>query len=228
MAINIRKILFEGTNSQEMLSAIDSMNGYELRNLSTSLIAQIIDACIPKGMDRWYIHSDRRVGNNWNSNIEFLYLHNEKPYLCLYVQSSSTDSSTCVSYEKFNRGAYYNGYCENLNKSFTYSPTDIENVIRCILKEYVYYAFLDKYARERKEMVKEISNANIVYPVLNHFYHMLGLKYVPIHESSSKRDAYHRGEKSVYKYAEEHVDELVGKSMEELQAIYKKVFEKEL
>jgi hypothetical protein len=40
------------------------------------------------------------------------------------------------------------------------------------------------------------------------------------------RKAYYAGKKAVEEYAKEHAEELFGKSVEELQTIYKQVFRK--
>jgi hypothetical protein len=44
--------------------------------------------------------------------------------------------------------------------------------------------------------------------------------------NDSLRKAYYAGKKAVEEYAKENVEELFGKSVEELQTIYKQVFRK--
>ena len=141
---------------KEKLDFINQLSEQDVRTrVGSNIILRIIKETIGD-RDRHYIKGERREGNNWNSNIEFIYEHQGKPYLCLYVQNTSTDSSTCVSFEEFNRKECYNGYCENINTNFRYSSTDIANVIKCILVDYVYYAQIEKGERKRQEIVDKL------------------------------------------------------------------------
>lgn len=212
---------------KEKLDFINNLSAQDLRTrIGSNVILRIIKETIGD-RDRHYIKSDRCVGNDWNSNIDFIYEHNGKPYLCLYVQNTSTDSSTCVSFEDFNRKEYYNGYCENINTNFTYSPSDIANVIKCILVDYIYYTQIEANERKQQEVVDKLLHYSIVNPVCNYFYDQLAPKHISLQWNKQKREAYNNGKKAITSYAMEHVSELIGKSNEELISIYKKVFREE-
>lgn len=212
---------------QEKLDFINKLSAQDLRTrVGSNIILRIIKETIGD-RDRHYIKSDRCAGNDWNSNIDFIYEHNGKPYLCLYVQNSSTDSSTCVSFEDFNRREYYNGYCENINTNFRYSPTEIANVIKCILIDYVYYSQIEANERKQQEVVDKLLHYSIVNPVCNYFYDKLGPRHICLGWQKDKRKAYDEGNNAVKEYAMKHVSELIGKSKEELISIYKQVFRDE-
>lgn len=230
-SININEFLFSRTRAEKKLETIKQMSDEEIRKATSETILRIYKECRSKDCDgkpndRFWIASNRRVGNNWNSTIEFIYENNGKACLCLYVQNSSTDSSTCESYDTFNRYNRYEGYCHNLNKHFTYNADDIARTIRCILMEYVYWKYIEKDERERKEKVNKLLHYKIFNPVLNKFYEDWGCKYQGGYPGAphDRIDRYHRAEKAVKSYVEVHADELMGKSVDELQGIYKDIF----
>jgi hypothetical protein len=175
------------------------------------------------------INSDRRIGNDWNSTIEFIYEYNKKPYLCLYVQSSSTDSSTCVSFKEFTAGSTYNGYCRNLGKRFTYDAKDIANTIRCILKEFVYYKYIEKEEREKQEAIKNIMPIKMENTIADHFYHALRLDNLPFSMATmdKKYDWYCNGKKAIKKHVEDNYKELAKKSYDEVKSTLMEVFKSE-
>ena len=229
--INVNEFIFGRTKAEKKLKVLDNLSGSELRKATNETMLRIYKECRGndsdgKPNDRFRINCDRRAGNNWNSTIEFLYEYNGKPYLCLYVQNSSTDSSECVSYREFNSSAKYIGYCEHLTMFFTYNSEDIANVIRCILKEFVYYKYIERAERERREKVAALLHYRIYNPVANQFYGEWRCKYDGGYPGAphSRIDRYHRAENAVKDYVQEHADELFGKSTEELQDIYRKIF----
>ena len=225
MEKNINEILFGEMTPTEKLSAIQSLDDDAVRRTPASAILRMYNER-HGDRDRFYISPDRRKGNNWNSTIEFVFEHKGQPCLCLYVQSDSTDSSTCVSYDNFNSGNRYGGYCDNLHKSFSYDSSDIARTIRCILEDYIYWKYIEKDERERSENIRkvlyEIGGFN---EVCNYFYDEWRCKYEGFGPWKTPRtDRYHRAEKAVKAYVEEHIDELMGKTRGELQTIYKRIF----
>lgn len=222
--ININDFIFGRTKAEKKLEVIKATSDAEMHSVRPETILRIYKEC--RGdRDRFYIDRQRARGNNWNSTIEFIYEYKNKPYLCLYVQSCSSDSSTCVSFSEFN-GRSYHGYCENLHMNFTYSSIDIADTIRCILEEYVYWKYIERVEREKRERIGRLLHYKIFNPVLNQFYDEWRCKYEGFGWGSPtpRTDRYHRAKKAVKAYVEEHVDELMGKSTEELQAIYKQIF----
>ena len=228
---NVNEFVFGRTKAEKKLEVLDTLSKQELRKVTDKTILRIYKECRGKDSDgkpydRFRIDCSRRAGNNWNSTIEFIYEHRGKAYLCLYVQNCSTDTSECVMYDRFNGETEFRGFSDRLNTSFKYDSTDIANVIRCILKEFVYYKYIERAERERREKVAALLHYKIYNPVCNQFYDEWRCKYegYGFNCSTPRTDRYHRAEKAVKEYVEEHADELFGKSAEELQVIYRRIF----
>lgn len=223
--IDINKFLFGSTSPQKKLETIKALGDSEVRKVTSETMLRIYKECNGGG-DKFRINSDRAVGNDWDSTIEFLYEYRGKPYLCLYVQSSSSDSSTCVSYSEFVGCSRYNGYCVNLNKYFQYDSADIVNTIRCILSEYIYYKYIEREERERQRLINGLMNWKVINPIFNYYYKYLRLSNLPFSYATTKAEykSYCNGKKGVTDYIRDHADELIGKSDEELSQIYKEVF----
>lgn len=230
--IDINKMVFSDTPAENKLHYIKTLSKEEIRKTTDGTILRIYNEC-RGGRDRFYIDGSRRAGNNlggrsiWNSNIEFIYEYNGKAYIMFYVQNSKTDTSESVLYDRFNGGTEFSGWSDYLNTRFRYDDTDIANVIRCILAEYVYYTEVEKAAREEQERLNSILHHSIVNPVYDYFYDSYRLGNLPFSYASST-PAYKRyceGKRAVAEYAKQNLDKLYGKSKEELQAIYRKVFE---
>ena len=230
---NINEFVFGRTKAEKKLEVLDSLNGTELRKATDATILRIYKEC-RNGRDRFCIKNDRRAGNLlggtnfWNSLIEFISEYNGRAYICFYVQNSSTDSSVCVSYDRFKSDTEYCGYCDNISTRFRYDSADIANVIRCILKEFVYYKYIERAEREKAEKLATIAGWQIINPVVNYFYKAMRLDNLPFSYATTtpRYDQYCKGKEALEEYPKEHFDELYGKSVEELQAIYKEVFRK--
>ena len=235
--INVNEFIFGRTKAEKKLQVLDAMSDNDIRKTSDATILRIYKECRGKDSDgkpndKFYIKNDRRAGNClggsrfWNSTIEFIYEHNKKAYICFYVQNTKTDWGECVSYERFKANTEFRGYCEYLDTNYRYDSADIANVIRCILKEFVYYKYIERAERERREKVAALLHWKIYNPVCNHFYDEWRCKYESggVFRSTPRLDRYHRAEKAVEGYVQEHADELFGKSAEELQAIYRRIF----
>ena len=224
--IDINKFLFSRTKAEKKLKVLDRLSGTELRKVTNETMLRIYKECC-EGRDRFYIKSDRRAGNDWNSTIEFIYEYKGRAYVCLYVQNSSTDSSECVSYGEFNGSAKYRGYCDRLTMFFTYNSEDIANVIRCILKEYVYWKYIEKDERERAERIrKTLYEVGRYGHICDEFYTDWRCRYegFGFMSPTPRTDRYHRAKKAVENYFTEHIDELYGKPADELQALIRKIF----
>ena len=221
--ININEFLFGRTNPTKKLEVIKAMSDNDIRKATSATILRIYKECKEKDRDRFYINSDRRAGNDWNSTIEFIYEYNGRAYVCLYVQNSSTDSSTTESYDRFNNANGYNGYCENLNKRFTYNAHNIANVIRCILSEYVYYKYIEKDERERAERIRKTLCEGKYGHICDEFYTDWRCWYEDCFHRP-RTDRYYRAKNAVENYFTEHIDELYGKPADELQTLIRKIF----
>ena len=235
--INVNEFIFGRTKAEKKLQVLDAMSDNDIRKASDATILRIYKECRGKDSDgkpndKFYIKNDRRAGNClggnnfWNSTIEFIYEYKGKAYIDFYVQNCKTDWGESVSYERFKAGTEFRGYSDHLDTYFRYDSTDIANVIRCILKEFVYYKYIERAERERREKVAALLHWKIYNPVCNHFYDEWRCKYESggVFRSTPRLDRYHRAEKAVKDYVQEHADELFGKSAEELQAIYRRIF----
>lgn len=235
-AFNINEFLFGRTKAEKKLEVLDSLNGTELRKATDATILRIFKECRGKDgngkpRDKFYINNGRRAGNLlggsnfWNSTIEFIHEYKGRAYIEFYVQNTKTDWGESVDYNTFKSGSEYRGYCSHLNTSFRYDSNDVANVIRCILKEFVYYKYIEKAERDKAKKLESIAGWKIINPVSNYFYEKWDCWH-RMEYNSDLRKAYYAGKNAVEEYAKSHVDELFGKSVEELQAIYKEVFRK--
>ena len=234
---NINEFVFGRTKAEKKLEVLDNLSGNELRKATNETILRIFKECRGKDSDgkpydKFYIKNDRRAGNClggsrfWNSTIEFIHEYRGKACIEFYVQNCKTDWSESVDYDRFKANTEFRGYCDHLDTYFRYDSTDIANVIRCILKEFVYYKYIERAERERKERIAKVLHWKIYNPVCNQFYDEWRCKYegYGFNCSTPRTDRYHRAEKAVKEYVEQHIDELDGKTTEELQAIYRKIF----
>lgn len=220
--ININEFLFGRTKAEKKLAVINSLDDTQIRKTTADTILRIYKECRGK-RDRFYIAPDRREGNNWNSTIESVSECKKKAELCLYVQSTNTDSSVCVYYSEFNSGPNYHGYCHMLNKSFTYNAADIARTIRCILCEYIYYKYIEREERETQEKINSLLRFSA-----EDFYFKKWDCWHRMDFNEDLRKKYYSGKKAEKEYATAHVHELTGKSEDELKEIFKKVFVGEL
>lgn len=225
---NINEFIFGRTRAEKKLETLDTLNQQALMSVTDNTIMRIYKECRGKDSDgkpndRFMIDCKRREGNNWNSTIEFIYEYQDRPHLCLYIQNSSTDSSITKSFAEFKRGGTWYGHIAG---SYTYHADDVARTIRCILKEYIYYKYIEKAERERKEKIAKVLHWKICNPVYNQFYGEWRCRYESggCFSSTPNTDRYHRAKKAVNDYVEEHINELIDKTPEELQAIYRKIF----
>lgn len=220
--INVNEYVFDNTKAEEKLEVLNSLSIEGIRKVFPATILRIINEC-KDDIGNFRINNDRRAGNNWNSTIEYLYIYKNRPILMLYVQGGNTDTSTSVSYNEFNSCNQYHGHCKL--GGFIYDSDGIADVIRCILSEYVYYTDIEKAERKRVQKFDTIAGWRVVNPVYNYFYEKWDcwhrMKY-----NTNLHNAYNAGKKAVEEYAKKHTEELYDKPVEELQTIYKQVFEK--
>lgn len=220
--MDLERIILSNVSPREKVEAIEVIKDNEL-TIPTALIVKIVRECREE-YGKFYIRTDRRAGNHWNSSISFLYEHNGQIWLCFDIFGKSTDASESVSMRDFFRPGNYVGYCSRLNCNFSYSHKDKCEVLRCILKEYVYHTEIEAEERNKAERVAKLLHHTIINPVLNEFYKQLAPRHICLEWSDKNREKYYGGKKAIEKYVDEHYKELEGKKPEELQTIYKKVF----
>jgi hypothetical protein len=228
---NVNEFIFGRTKAEKKLEVLDNLSANDLRMATNDTILRIFKECRGKDddgkpRDKFYISNKRAAGNNWNSTIEFIHEYKGRACIEFYVQNTKTDWGESVEYNTFKSGTEFRGYCSHLGTSFRYDSNDIANVIRCILKEFVYWKYIERAEREHKEKIAALLNWKIANPVYNKFYDLWRCKYESggCFRDTPNTDRYHRAEKAVKGYVAEHVDELTGKSAEELQKIYSDIF----
>lgn len=220
--INIQDFIFGDMTPEKKLEIINKIGDEQIRRIKESTIIRIIEEC-KNNNGEFRINLDRRAGNHWNSNIEYLYIYKGKAIIMFYVQDDSTDTSTSESYEVFNSKQTFRGHCRL--GSFQYNSSDIAEVIRCILAEYVYYTYIEMDEREMYRRLDSIAGWKVTNPVFNYFFEKWDCWH-RMDYNENLRKAYYAGKKAVEEYAKEHLNELYGKPENELQDIYKKVFQK--
>lgn len=221
----LENILFADGDFNEKKSYIENMVVDELMEVKKSVVKSIIDKCGYN--NRFWINNRFRQGNHLNSFVEFLYISNGNVFVGIYVQNTKTDTTMIDSFDRFfGRGEYYSR--DNyLIEVVDYKECDKAEVMRSILLSCIYWLFNDEAQRGR--LVSKLGNYYIVNPVLDYFYKEWNLGNRTISRYSSrdcvvKNKSYYYGKNKLNEYINDHVEELVGKSNEELQAIYKKVF----
>ena len=224
----LENILFTDGDFETKKSYIDDMIVDDLMSVEKSLVKRIIEKCGNEYNTLW-IDSKRRQGNNRYSLVESVSIHDGDVLVGIYVQNDSTDTSTSERFDKFFRRGEYYSRNNNLNIGVDYKEGDKADVMRSILLECVYQQFNDEVLREK--LIEKITHYSIINPVLNHFYKLWDLWHREISKYSSrdtvvKNKGYHYAERKIKEYARENVLDLVGKTNEELQEIYKEVFQK--
>lgn len=220
--MNINEFIFGNASAADKLNTVKSMSDNDIRQTTLNTLTRICKECMDE-YGTFRIRHDRREGNDWNSLVDGLYL-GKSGKLCVdvYHQSTSTDTNTLeYASEFFGRGRFRGN--THLG-TYIYDESDKVKVLRSILLEYVYYTYVEKDERTRKECVDKLLHHSIVNPVLNVFYNKLGPRHISLDWDKENRRKYYDGQKAIRKYAEEHVEELLGKSKEQLQLKYMEVF----
>lgn len=214
----INALIFSEMGAEDKLKAIASMSDADTREIQNVTILRILKECSNK-YGSFYIESERRKGNNWDSVVKGLELVNGRPFVNVYVQNTKTDTNVFVHFSEFTKDETFYGRSDV--GSYQYTAREKADVVRSILSEYVYWEYIEKDEREKRQKVAKLTHWTIVNVVYNEFYE----KWRCGNYGREKELArYHRCVKAVQAYAEEHADELFGKSEEELQAVYREVF----
>ena len=231
--VTINNLLDTSLTPEEKLGTISKMSDREVLAVSKDIFIRILRECGTKDGEHCHfgIATKRMEGNNWNSRVESISTYNNNLYIDLYLQNTSTDTTEPVLFGEFLRGDKYIHYSENLGMRATFYSADKARVVRCIISEYIYFKYIEKDEREKNKRIAELLHWKIVNPVLNHFYEKWDLwhrgdigKYSS-DESIILKVGYNNSNSKIKEYVKNHLEELIGKSVEELQAIYTKVFE---
>ena len=211
----------------ELIETIKKMSDSEAIAYGKRHINGIMDDAADKY--GWYrINNERRKGNNWNSLVEGVYRNKEgKLFVDIYFQGDSTDLNDSEYFDKFFSSASNVRVTSRIG-SATYSYAERAEVMRSIVIDYIYWKVIDRDKIEKAEKIKKLSDYRIINPILNKFYNDYRLKYkTHLYMYGKKRveyEAYKQGEKDLNAYIVSNVDNLDGKTNEELTTIYTEVF----
>lgn len=222
---NINVFLFSNVRGIDKVITIKALDADDIKRVNDKTLFTIVNTCKNDNGD-FRVARERRKGNNWNSQVEGLYISNNHMYFDIYAQNLSTDTTYSEDVGRFFSGSSYRAYVERLGMYVNYSDEKRVEVMRSFLLEYVYYTDIEREERELKEKIAGLLHYSIVNPVLDGFFEELRLQYVPTHVKSAKRDGYYRGSMAITEYVNNNYKDLFGLSKEELQAIYRRVFRK--
>ena len=146
--MNINTELFRRTAPAKKLDIINNLTQREILNISESTVIRMVKETghRAKGTRNYdfYISGELRKGNNWNSEVEGLWLTNGKLNINTYVQLDSTDTNKYVSWDDFFKPGDYRGtvryedrYGNPQTYYYTYNENDKAEILRSICLGYV-------------------------------------------------------------------------------------------
>jgi hypothetical protein len=210
----------------ELIETIKKMSDSDAIAYGKKHIKGIMDDAADKY--GWYrISHERRKGNNWNSLVEGVYRSNGKLFVDIYFQDDSTDTNDSEYFDTFFSSASNVRVTSRLG-SAVYSYDERAEVMRSIVIDYIYWKVIDREKIERAEKIEKLKDYRIINPILNKFYNDNRLRYKTHLYMYGKEcveyDAYTKGKKDLDAYIVSNVDNLDGKTNEELTSIYTEVF----
>ena len=169
--------------------------------------------------------------NHWNACVEgFSIGHVSGSVLVdIYVQGDSTDEDFVIPYTRFTnpKGFFVKSPLHSFNARF--DPDETASAIRHLLKEFVRRSWTDKAKIDRQKLVQQLQdNHQVKNSVTNEYYRRYHMS-CDLSRYSSKTDvaaylAYFEAQEKLRAYIDEHAEELIGKTDEELKTIYSQVF----
>lgn len=210
----------------EEIDKINSMSIDDLFDIKSVNMRPMIDKF--GGSNRIiYINKEFRKGNNKNSEVEAIYMLNNKVYLQMHVKNPYSDA---IFNELFDRFFVKGKYISNNNiidAKVIYTIDEKAEVLKSILKQFAWFNY--SIQSKKNEIIKKISNYSIVNPVFDYFYQKHNIGGLKIDRYSTKDDvATHEGyqlaKKKLFEFINEKWFDLKDKNKEELGNIYKSQF----
>lgn len=227
---NLSDILSNNGSYDEKKSLIEDMLVDELMRVHKSLVKSIVEKVGDK-YGKMSIRAEFRRGNDWDSEIEGVSVSKGDVFVDVYIQTTKTDTTYCEYFDKFfRRGEYYSDD-NRFHMGVDYKESQKAEVMRSILLQCVYNLFSDE--KKKADQIAKLSHYTLINPVANYFYDKYRLSYKRISKYSSRDTiaeikGYHHADKVLREYIEENYLELLNKSNEELQEIYKDIFQKSM
>ena len=169
------------------------------------------------------LRSEERVSNNWNAEITGIYYNEsrDKIYVEIYVQGSSTDTETSVSYEDFIRGGELRGTTENYGFRYQFSESEREEFLKKLSDQIDALNAIPEDVLERNKKIARVKGHVFTNPAVDRLYKKLNLWYSNyMYEPDPKYDAYCAAKKALCKYIDEHIDEIIVMADDDIHTLY--------
>ena len=145
---NVNIEFFKRTSPVKKIEIIKNLTQDELSRISETTILRIVKETgrRRKGTRdyEFYVHPDRRKGNNWNSVVEGIWLYKGKISVMVYVQYGNTDTSMIVPFNDFFKKGDFRGtikrddrYGNPQTHYYVYDEKDKAEVISSFCLEYI-------------------------------------------------------------------------------------------
>lgn len=145
---NVNIELFKRTAPVKKIDIIKNLTQNELNRISEDTIIRIIKEAgrrLNGTRDyEFYVNPDIRKGNNWNSEVEGMWLYKGELSIMLYVQFDNTDTVLIVPFNEFFRKGDFrkamrrDDWYGNLQTHyFVYDEKEKAEVIRSFCLEYI-------------------------------------------------------------------------------------------
>lgn len=152
------------------------------------------------------------VSNNWNAELKGIYYNEnrDKLYVEIYVQGSSTDTETSVSYEDFIRGGELSGTTENHGFRYRFTESQREEFLKKLSDHIDRLNAIPQDVLERNKRINLVKSYKFINPAVDKLYDLLRLRYSDyMYKPDPKYDAYKEAEKALYAYIEENTDKII-------------------
>lgn len=146
--IDVNTELFKRTSPVKKIEIIKNLTQGELSRVTEATIFRIVKETgrRRKGTRdyEFYVNLDRRKGNNWNSEVEGIWLYKRKLSVVVYIQYDDTDSSLLVPFNDFFKKGDFRGtikrddrYGNPQTHYYVYDENDKTEVMRSFCLEYI-------------------------------------------------------------------------------------------
>ncbi len=146
--IDVNIELFKRTTPVKKIEIIENLKQDELLGISKGTILRIVKETGRRKTGsrnyEFYVHPNRRRGNDWNSIIEGIWLYKGKLSLITYIQLDDTDTSIIVPLNDFFKEETFRGsiktedfYGNIQTEYFVYGKRAKAEVIRSFCLEYI-------------------------------------------------------------------------------------------
>ncbi|HJH69538.1 MAG TPA: hypothetical protein OIM39_00305 [Bacteroidaceae bacterium] len=158
--INVNTELFKRISPVKKIEIVKNLEQDELSGVLKETILRIVKETgrRRKGTRdyEFYINPDRRKGNNWNSEVEGIWLYKGKLSVMVYVQFDDTDTSLIVPFNDFFKKEDFRGtikrddrYGNPQTHYYVYNEKDKAEVLRSFCLEYINTKYKSKLSNNK-------------------------------------------------------------------------------